>query len=62
MIFPDGVEVNLETLGFGTLNISLLYSVVATKKDSNEPFLTLLVEHKGLKPLTSSMRMMRSIS
>ncbi len=50
MIFPDGVEVNLETLEFGTVNISPLFSVIATKKDSNEPFLGLLVGGEGLEP------------
>ena len=60
MIFPDGVEVNLETLDFGTLNISPLYSVISTKKGSNEPFLALLVEHIGFEPMTSSMPLKRS--
>ncbi len=50
MIFPDGVEINLETLEFGTVNISPLYSVIATKKDSNEPFLVHLVGNEGLEP------------
>lgn len=43
MIFPEGIEVDLRTVKFGTLRLSPLFSVIATKKDSNEPFLGLLV-------------------
>ena len=50
MIFPNGVEVDLETGEFGTQEISPLYSVISTKKGAEKPFLGLLVGEEGLEP------------
>ena len=51
-LFPQGLVYNYEKHMFGTSQISPLYRVVATKKDSPESEKSFLVAGVGFEPTT----------
>lgn len=52
MIFPEGLVYDYELGRFGTSRISPFYTVIATKKDSEEPSKSFLVAGAGFEPAT----------
>ncbi len=52
LMFPQGLVYDYENHRFGTSQISPLYRLVATKKDSEEPSKSFLVAGAGFEPAT----------
>lgn len=50
MLFPQGTTFNMETVEFGTKQISPLYRYVTNKKDLSEPEKSSLVTARGIEP------------